>query len=282
MFSKDGVSPEIKTLERIHSLFSRAEKEFTRSIGCPICVADCGKCCEVNNITVKGIEARYISMWLRRQPLPFQKKVVDVCHDWLFHEFEKVGTRWGLGTAKMPPNILDQLFQEVAWLCRRSPCPMLTEDKRCLIYPARPIVCQAYGITRVTPIELCKRPLGKFEEGPYRAYLNNRTTEKIRDSIETLKGEIEGRNYINAQGFIGTMLYLEMEPQRFLEFAYHNDIASAKLALLHGGYYLWQEQLQENWDRESEMQMIINPMAGAIEPLSQVVEAQARESEEGQ
>lgn len=261
MFSKNGADPGIKTLEKIHKLLKRAEKEFTRSIGVPVCVPNCGKCCEMNSISIRGVEARYLSLWLKKQKPEFQKEVLDACKRWLFEAFEKVGTKYGLGTVGMPPNVIDQLNQEVVWLAQKSGCPMLTEDKRCLIWPARPIVCQAYGITRVTPIDICQRPLGKIEEGPYRAYLRNETTDKIKDAIDQLKREIMETCYIQTSGFIASMILLEMEPQKFVEYAYHNDIASAKLVQLTGGYYMWQEQLQESYDRESEIQMIVNPMA---------------------
>ncbi len=264
MFSRNGHDPAIKYLGEAHAWLSVAEKEFVKIIGVPVCMPNCGKCCEINSITIKGIEARYISNWLKKQKTEVRNRVLEACRKWLFEKFEKVGTRYGFGTTRMPPHIIDQLNQEVVWLAQKSGCPMLAEDKTCLIHPVRPLVCQAYGVTRIVPLDVCNRPIGKIEKEGYRAFINNSTTDKVKDNIEKMKSAIEGSSYINTQGFIATMILLEMEPQKLFEYAYHNDVESAKLVQLGGGHFLWQEQLNENWDREAEIRMLVNPMTPSV------------------
>lgn len=266
MFGRNGKTPELKILDEIHFELDLAGIYLRKVMKHPLCVPNCGKCCEINSITIKGVEARYIAYWLKKQKPEVQKNVVDRCRKWLFEDFEKVGTKWGLGTVGMPPNVIDQVNQEISWLSQKSGCPMMNENKQCVIYPARPLVCQAYGVTRVVPATICPRPPSNFEPEDHRMYVKNKNTDRAKELIEKLKSTLEDSSYISTQGFIAAMVFLEMEPQKFVEHAYHNEIASAKLIQMAGGHYLWQEQLQENIDREDEIRILVNPMAIEVDP----------------
>jgi len=248
LFSHNGDDP-LKTLNRIADHFDTAQKELESELGVSICIPDCGKCCKSNCITTKPIEAAWVADWVRKQKPAVRDKVVKACENWLldtkgFQVFKGMN-------GKFLSEETDQIQGEMSWLVYRGICPLLDEDNSCMIHPVRPIVCRAWGVTRNVP-SWCPRPLGKYEEGDYRAYLNNTTTDKAKEAIEDLKGQLDpifGDNHT----FLATALYAELEPHRFLHYAYHNFIPTVKMARMSGGSLLWQEQVNEETERAAEI-----------------------------
>lgn len=252
--------PEFQTLDKINSLFDKAANDLSHKIGIPLCVPGCGQCCRDNNIQVKGVEAHYAAQWVRQQGKDFEDKIVRVCEEWLLKRHDKLGVYMGVGTMPgMTPEVLDQLNSEVVYTGLKIGCPFLDEGQHCLIYPARPIACRAFGVTRVFATNQCRRPISKYETSMNRAFINDENCSKIRDLIEKLKKEIDGK-YEQDCGFLASMLYLELRPQKWMDHAYHNEIASAKLVMLHAGFILWQEQVNEQADREAEIMMLVDPV----------------------
>lgn len=258
MSNKNGADPALKTLEEIYRLFDRAKEKLVKIIGVPICIPNCGKCCEVNNITCKGVEARYAALWVMKQKPEFQKRIIDICESWLLEKDDKLGTYYGLGTSGMDSKVLDQVRGEALYISLKLPCPFLTEDKKCLIYPVRPMACRAYGVTRIVSQDVCPRPPGKKETPVYRAFLRDEHVDKIKHKIEQLKEEAKDK-YIENAGYIVTLLYMELRPQKFVNHAYFNTIPSARMFQFGGGFILWQEQIEELADRETEIRMLVNP-----------------------
>jgi len=272
MFGRNGRNGKnghvgFDTLSNIHWLYSKAQRRLEKDIGCSICIPDCGKCCELNSITVKGVEGAYICDWLRRQKPSFRNAILDKCEEWLLDpeipskESDDremgLGVYKGIGTSAMSRDEIDQAVAET-WYLSRSRCPMLTEDKRCLIHPVRPLQCRAFGVTRIVSSDVCPRPQGRGEPDDARKYIEDSTVDKIRENIEKLKAESEGV-YIAHSLFVATSLFSELRSQRFLEYVYHGKIPSAKMGHFSGHLLLWQGQLDEQFERESEIRMLVNP-----------------------
>lgn len=264
MWFLNGSDRDIKILEQIYRLLAKAERDLVADIGVPICIPDCGKCCEATSIIIRGVEARYIALWLERQKRNFRERVESLCVDWLTQRHENIAIYRGFGTARIEGNALDTLHNDVAQLLHKTPCPMLDENKRCIIHPARPLVCRTYGVTRVVPPDMCPRPLGRMEEGDYRAFRKDANTEKAKKLLGELKPMNDSR-YIENAGFIAARLLIELNVQRFLNLVYHNYIASAKLVQLGGISLLWQEQVDEQVDRASEISQLCHPVPRAPE-----------------
>jgi len=272
MFGKNGSGAE-KLVAEIHALYDKAERKLKKQLGVPICVPGCGKCCEVNNITVRGVEIEYIALWLRKQKQEFQDKVLDICEQWLLStEFEATRTDArgksrtlsifrGMGTMGMSMEEIDQLRMEASFLVINTKCVLLDEDKRCLIHPARPIVCRAFGVTRVVGREICPRPISKLESENSRGYVNDdMIVPKIKAKIEELKKYTEGHHdYISFGTFIPTLLYAMLRPQRFYDLAYKNLIPSVKFSQMNSIGNLWQRQLENQLETEQEIRMLVTP-----------------------
>lgn len=258
-FSRNGHNRDIRLLDQIYRLLDKEEKNLVADIGVPICIPGYGKCCEINSIIVKGVEARYIALWLSRQRADFQERIKRLCVDWLTEKHHNVVVYAGLGTGRMSSENIDGLQNDVAQLIHRTPCPMLDENKRCLIHPVRPLACRTYGVTRVVPVDVCPRPTGKNEEGIMRAFRRSENTERVKNLIDELQAVSESK-YMQNNGFIAARLLVELDVQKFLDLAYHNYIASAKLAQLGGRALLWQEQLDEDIDRASEISLVCHPV----------------------
>lgn len=264
MFGKNGRNGHVgfNTLSEIHKLFAIAQRRLEKDIGCSICIPNCGKCCEVNCISIKGVESAYISEWLRKQKPEFRENVLDRCGKWLldFEVGEKtIGVRKGLGTSGMNPEVLDQVMAEIGLIGNKSPCPLFDEEtKKCLIHPVRPLQCRAFGVTRIVSTDVCPRPYGKGESEETRKYIQDDTVFKIKEKIGQLKVEMSDV-YISTSMYIATILYAEFRSQKFIEHVYHGDFPSAKLAQLSSQTLLWQPQLVEMFDRETEIRMLVNP-----------------------
>ena len=261
IFSRNGHEPGFDRLERIHRLFGSAQQRLEKEIGVPICVPDCGKCCEKNCVAIRGVEAHYIAQWVRRQKPETQKSITDICSSWLLAKDEQLSVYRGMGTAALSTDDLDQVRVEGGFIMGGgSHCPMLTEDKKCLIHPVRPLLCRAFGVTRIAGPEICDRPLGKYETKERRAYLNNEIVDEIKRELEGLKSELSEGNYYENGMFLATALYAELEPQSFVSIIYHNLVPTAKLLQFSGPALLYQEQLSEIFNDNQELGVLVHPM----------------------
>lgn len=102
---------KIRILKKIYSMVP----EFT---GCP---PNCGKCC--GPVICTPLEVSYINNWCRK------------------HRIEKRAT---LLTHSGVTELLSDPDADIS-------CHFLTEDKRCEIFPVRPLICRLYGVTRDEP-----------------------------------------------------------------------------------------------------------------------------------
>ena len=263
---------ELKLLHQTYRLFDQLHRELEKFLKTPICIA-CGACCEVNNLGINAVEAKYIANWLSRQKPDFQRKIFSICESWLTDRIKRDGQNMlvvngGIGTSLLKDEGIDRVLLESKWLTFRTPCPML-ENSRCLIYPARPTVCRAFGVTRTASPKVCKRPPApdKGEVGDIRFYIkeDHPKAVKVRENLERINSIIENSDYYLKQTlFIPTFIMLEMRPQRLYAMLYENEIPSAKLINMRDTAIIWQSKLEERLDVEREIGSLVDPFGVAL------------------
>jgi Fe-S-cluster containining protein len=240
----------LRQLEALYRAFDLAEKDLTAYIGVPICVEHCGRCCEITSPDVWEIEARFlVSSLIGRDGRV--GRVVSACEGWLLDRSPKLKT-YGIMAGELTSEQWDQMRPEVDFLLQNYPCPFLSEEKRCLIHFARPVVCRCYGVTRM-PSRICPRPLAKIESADVRAHIapDSHIGKKLREMLwETLKSaDSVGWAWTY---FLPTILYMILEPNKFNAYAADGRIATAKLLRLRTNTaILFQDQLNEIWARET-------------------------------
>lgn len=235
-------------LERIHRGYDEAAARIEGATGGPLCVPGCdANCCEHNSVLAYGIEAELAASHLLGQPAKL-RAVLDACHAWL----TKPG-RYTYG-GKITPALWDDLRPEFLAILRER-CPLLTEDKRCALHAARPLVCRAYGVTRV-PARECPRPWAPGENHDNRLYWDGTSAEiPLYKWVRDLRRKITEPRY-SRQGFFATMLYERFRASELAGLLDDGKVPLLKLAVGWGDGYqfqneghmlLWQEQLEREW-----------------------------------
>jgi|GEM_PF-2155927 len=239
----------LRALEATCRAWDAAERELVQAIGVPICVG-CGQCCATTTPLAWDVEAQFIVSWLMGHP-GGTTKILSRCEGWLLDRDPGL-TVYGLKGA-VTREEMQRLVPEMQRLLQASPCPML-EDRRCLIYEARPLVCRAYGVTRMAS-RLCTRPLSKLESGDVRAHIGPLSPlgVKLRQMlVETLKGAA-AVGWINSR-FLATSLFAALRPDILNGYVDDNRIASAKLVLApYNPAILFQDQLNAVWAHEAQV-----------------------------
>lgn len=209
-----------RKLHQFHRAFDDADKCLQETIGRPTCISGCGRCCESNTTSCMVIEAiDAVSILTGQGKL---KKAVSVAEGWLLEKHNEAPSYDGmLAGCFVPPKI----NAEFAAL-NRLPCPFLTEAKQCSIYEARPIVCRAYGVTRVS-LGLCPRPPGRGETLTQFMYM------KVPGLMQDIHAFKEGyrsnhREWITFSLF-PTLIYRAAREKQFSDLVRDNRIATAKI-----------------------------------------------------
>jgi Fe-S-cluster containining protein len=100
-----------------------------------------------------------------------------------------------------------------------SPCPLLTQEKTCLMHDARPVVCRAYGVMRTTGPE-CPRPMSKVRVQPYIG------GQAEADWLSIMRRLAKGAT----SGLLPTMILLAADPKRLNKLV-HQGVPAGKLLL---------------------------------------------------
>ncbi|MDD5700429.1 MAG: YkgJ family cysteine cluster protein [Dehalococcoidales bacterium] len=207
------------TLRLIHRVFDEAEKVLQDDIGKPLCVSNCGICCQHNHprwTTIEAIHAVSVLTGTGRLD-----QVTKVAEGWLLEHSNEAKLYEGMPFGWASP----QLRQEYNALAI-SQCPFLSTDMRCMIYDIRPLACRAYGVTRDNA-DVCPRPPGKGETQTQRRYI---AAPALRAQVDNWKERCRQKNksWI-ISGFVTTVFFRAAREERFRQLVKDNQIASAKI-----------------------------------------------------
>ncbi len=124
--------------ERAGTAFDRMQASHAERVRCARGCADC--CHAVFGLFL--IEAAYLKEHFGKLPVPIQREALLRCR-----EMDRCLTRLEV---KLKLHEDDPGMQDVMLARERIACPLLDEQRDCVLYPHRPVTCRAYGIpTRV-------------------------------------------------------------------------------------------------------------------------------------
>jgi Fe-S-cluster containining protein len=221
-------------LRDIHRMLGEAESQLVEYLGVPICLPNCGKCCQVNVPPCTTIEAiNMVSVLTGTRKLA---PMLSIAEGWLLERDNRAPTYEG-----MPLGILKSVILEEYQTILRTQCPFLGPQKECLIWDVRPLTCRTWGVTRDNA-NACPRPLGK-NESPTQMMVVDGTP--IRQAIDAFKKRCEAKNKTwIISGLVPTVLYRAARPDKFRRLVHDNKIASAKLIGVEiETELMWQPQL---------------------------------------
>ena len=252
-------------LTLLHSYFNTALNRVQAAAGVPICIEGCGKCCSHNSVLSYGVEAELAVGWLYSHP----DMILDLkakCRAWLIEPGDWTYTR------QMSPELWASLEPEyLRALVTR--CPFLQDDARCSIHEIRPIVCRAYGVTRLPGVE-CPRPLGIGETDGQKITFNpNNSSLPIKPLTEEMIAVTQDARYTR-WGFFYTMLYERLDANDLAGLIDDGRVPAVKGIVLQGNarMMLWQTQLDEEWqaieaDKSIATQSYLKPGKGGTPVL---------------
>lgn len=214
----------------MHLVLDQGQAELEQAIGNPICIENCGKCCEVNTPIAHIREVKYLISLLVLVTPGLREKLVERSLDWLIYRHSGITSYGKIRGQPRKPGEKKLLIDESQVLAAKQ-CPFLTGDKRCMIHRARPIVCRAYGIT-IMADQWCPRPLHWTETDTCRMIIAEDTG--LGQIIKRLSSELcrsENGTIPNYVGFLPFLVARELAPDRLQSLIDENRIADAKLAL---------------------------------------------------
>lgn len=215
--------------------FEQARWGLEQSLRAPICIPGCGRCC--TNKTCMVIEAA--NMVSHLTGLGKLKAAVDICENWLLEKTVVGAGEIDLSYQGLPTGIVSPQIKEEYHQVERSRCPFLTEDRQCFIYPCRPLLCRAQGVTRI--VEGCPRPLGIGENSSRRMVIGS---AGFSAAVQDFKAYCERKPEWKIYGFAPTLLFRAAEPDKFRGLVDDNRIPSAKiLGTAFDLNLMWQPQI---------------------------------------
>jgi Fe-S-cluster containining protein len=213
----EALIKRLNDLDLLYSAFDHAEKEVVATIGVPICVENCGKCCEHNVVMAWGIEVENAASYLLGNE-KLLKTVLDRCEAWLKENTGRVFTTTQLLRDK---SRLMQKTHEII----TGRCPLL-DGTRCLIHPVRPAACRSFGVT--TYPRGCNRPPGIGETVDRRAY-NKGMALPIMEATNEFLIDCSDNPHDVSVGFLPTMLMSRLRAREFTGLVDSGKIDPVKL-----------------------------------------------------
>lgn len=222
-------------LRQIHKAFDDAEALLEKDIGKSICISNCGLCCSHQTPHWTFIEAILATSILTGTER--LTKTLSVVEGWLLDHTKQATIYEGMPVGWASPQLRDE-FNAISLT---APCPMMDEEKKCLIYDVRPLVCRANGVTRDN-VDLCPRQPGKGETLTQRRYINS---PSLRLAVESWREKCRDKNMTwLTTGLVPTVLYRVGREAKFRELVRDNKIASAKLVGMEiDTTLMWQPQV---------------------------------------
>lgn len=227
-------------LALLHKYFDIAAHRVEQAAGVPLCIEHCGRCCTSNSVLSYGVEAEAAASWLYSNGTLIPR-VVAACEQWLTQQgnWTYASSITQAGWKSLEPEYLRALT---------TPCPLMDADKRCLIHPVRPLVCRAYGVTRLPGAE-CPRPLGIGESNGQKLTFDSRDRNlPIQALMDEMVDVTEDLRY-KRWGFFYTMLFERLAASRLAGLIDDGKVPTVKGMVMWGAsrLMLWQTQLDEEW-----------------------------------
>ncbi len=222
-------------LRQIHKMFGEAESALVESIGRPICLPKCGRCCMVNTPTMSSIEAIHAASVLTGTGR--LRGVLAIAEGWLVERDGNLTLFEGRPLGWMKPKLIEE-WQKVTF----SQCPFLSAERGCHIYDVRPLTCRSWGVTRHTG-GVCPRPLGRGETAVQQMVVDGLDT--IKPAVDKWKQDCRTRKpewmvYASAP----SVIMFAADPSKFKELVADNKVPSAKLVGMDiDTSLLWQPQM---------------------------------------
>jgi Fe-S-cluster containining protein len=231
----------LKELKALYEDFETAANQLEQTIGASICMAGCGKCCEVAVPPAYRLEALFaVSVCTGNGTL---KTITDLCEGWLLERHSLAPTYEGPKYGTLSPKVRDEFYSLLT-----SKCPFLATDKKCMIHSCRPLVCRAYGVTHVPgpTVDFCPRPLGKGETSTTYAHMD---LIGVKDVF--MKIAASGAKETRVCGMLPSLIFKYVQPKKWESYIADNRIASAKLIGLPDTYVgmITQEQMDKEYGR---------------------------------
>ena len=134
----------LQGIEATYRAFALAEQELVRTIGVPICVEKCGKCCQTVVPLVWEAEAKFAVSWLLGASPEERDTILSVCEGWLLDRDPRLPTHGLKGV--LTQEQWNRLRPEVDVLTGADPrgagCPFLGVDKTCSVHEIRGLECR--------------------------------------------------------------------------------------------------------------------------------------------
>jgi Fe-S-cluster containining protein len=164
----------LRKLKRLYEKLNTALKPMSRAVSCR---AGCGHCCHLLVLTSR-LEFKMISEYMSshyndKDLLEFKERI---------HKYKNIYTSIVLSS--------DGTFSEQStrsYLSSKVPCAFLDNNRRCMVYEARPFICRKYLVFN-SP-EVCANPFNKTNQY-YSGYHST-----IKDAIIKLNYLVYGQDY---------------------------------------------------------------------------------------
>lgn len=206
-------------LSSIHKQFSMAQGALEAHIKAPSCIS-CGQCCTTPTcMIIEGINMVSVLTGMGKL-----KQAVDCAENWLLERRAVAASEMALSYKGLPVGIVAQEMKLEQAQVARALCPFLTDEKKCLIYDCRPMICMARGTTR--EVWNCSRPPGLGESSTKHLVINS---NQMVSAVEAFKQDCGRKPEWRIYGFAPTLLFRAAEPDKFRAMVDDNRIPSAKI-----------------------------------------------------
>lgn len=226
-------------LGEIYKVFGLMALDLSSDLMVPLCVENCGKCCDITVPPAHRIEGIYaISVLLGEGT---REKILSITEGWLLETHSQSPTYEGVYRGVLTEKLVDEYYAIAS-----TRCPYMTADKKCMIYDGRGMVCRAFGVTNIPGPgpEFCPRPLGKGETAWSRGHIQNVPFNKqVMEYFSKLERDMV------ISGLLPSIIYKYLEPEKYDGYAHDNKIATAKLLGFPFQYtgLIFQEQREEQY-----------------------------------
>lgn len=196
----------------------------------PICIEGCGKCCEQVTPMATSLEAALAVSMRTITPEALQR-----AKDWLVEPIPNVDTTF---YPEQKPGVLSgdevtgdqkqravEQYKEVI----KGGCPFLAEDKRCMVYEHRPLICRTYGLTHI-PHDYCERPKDQAEQDNPGAYhIDGPLGDKLQQAVHILQTKPKANPEMTRAGLWPMLVVLHADPEGFKKLVESGKVPLAKL-----------------------------------------------------